>query len=374
MPPTVVQLAVESAYEAIGQRGGMRRGDGVSRFRGELSHRRSSRRASIRLWGGMTADQAWGGALSRNIASAATIDSTVTLTRRNRLELSSRISASPLDLFTAFGAADPGVAERAVGSRTALHEARTVAQHARLAFSRTLDARSEMTVGVAHAGSTVGSDRVDAASINGRFARRVGPFASWHAAYGVTGTTFERGGRAALRQRHDLDFGFDYARPLPFWSHTTATVTTGSTLLVDRGRRHIRLSPAASLERRVTRWWSARVDYSRPVQFVAGFVDPLLSDAVRGTVTGILPARLSATLTAGVARGTLGRSAAARFTSYSGSARLSRRLGPVWQMEIEYHDARYAFSGGASPGASIPAAFGRRGLRAGVVWAPVLAR
>jgi len=47
---------------------------------------------------------------------------------------------------------------------------------------------------------------------------------------------------------------------------------------------------------------------------------------------------------------------------------LSRRIGANWELQADYHDARYRFDRPAA-GSGIPNAFTRRGVNAGVAWA-----
>ena len=371
--PLGIRLSMESVYDAIGPGTGTDRAvDGGGQFRAEIVHQRASRRASLRLWGGLTATQALSGAVPASTAEAVDVSSTVTLTRRMRLELSGRASHAPLDLFPAFGATDGAAPGRPVTSGSEVPGQRSLAHDGRLTLVRALGSRSSATFVVTHSASRRAGDRSQTTSAGGRISRRVGPFVQWHGGYGYATSSFGAGGLAAGQQRHDLDVGVDYARPLPFWQHTTFAFGTGTALLVDPAARHLRVHTSAVLEHRFTPAWTGRLDFSRPIQFVAGFTQPFLSDALRIVLTGRLSARTTLTAAAGGARGAIGAGAgASRFASRSASIRIARRVSAVWEAEAELHDAQYTLD---ETTAGIPARFTRRGVRAGLVWSPRITR
>jgi hypothetical protein len=370
--PLGIRLSMDSVYDAVGPHAGAGAAEGGAQLRAEIVHQRSSRRATLRLWGGVTATQGWAGVVTGSTSEAVDVSSTVTLTRRMRLELGGRVSYTPLDLFPAFGATDGTTPGRPVISGSEVPGQRTMAQDARVTLVRALGSRSSATFVVTQSTSQREGDRSGTLAAGGRISRRIGPFVAWHGGYGYTTGAFLIGASSIGHQRHDLDIGIDYARPLPFWEHTTFSVSTGTALLVDPISRHLRVNTAAAMEHRVSQSWSGRLDYSRPIQFVAGFTKPFLSDAVRIAATGRLSARATVTAIAGIATGTVGANAgAARFASRAASLRVARRVSAFWEAEAEFHDARYRMDG-ATPG--IPSRFTRRGVRAGLVWAPRLTR
>ena len=373
--PAAVRLSLDSAYDAVRQAGASTGSATASRLRVEASQDRGSRRGRTRLWAGVTTDQSWGRGRARGVTTALSADTALTLTRRTQVAMSARATSSPLDLFPAFGAADAAPSTPSISSGSELEGTRTLAHSAQVAVTRTLGPRLRAGLTASHTASRSSADRVGSTAFGGRVSRRAGPFAEWYAGYRLTTTNYVRAREHGAQRQHDLDLGLSYARPLPFWDHTTFTVATGSTVLSDGTRRHMRLNTAAGVERRFARRWSGRADYTRPIQFVAGFAEPFLSDAVRLSLTGTLPGRTLVSASAGLARGTLGvAQGAAAFGSHTGSIRVARNIGPEWQVEMTYHDARYRFGSAASLGGTIPGRFARRGLRAGLVWAPAIGR
>lgn len=340
-------------------------------MRAELSHARGTRRSKLRLWSGLTAEQAWGIGEARGVALTMTADSTVILGRRSRLEFAERVSSAPLDLFTALGSTDAATAGR-IGSHSQLDGARTLTHDASVALTRTLGRRSEASLAARQGLSMTGDDRVASASVGGRVGRRAGAFAGWHVGYAFTADAFQRDAMRGRQQRHDLDVGIDYSRPLR--RDTSFSLATGSTVLSDGQKRRLRMNATAGVGHQLNRHWAARADYSRPIQFVAGFAEPFLSDALRVTLSGRITRDVTTAVTAGAARGTLGVSGADPFVSHSVSVRVGRRLTRAWELALEYHDARYRLGIALGVMERIPRAFSRRGVRAGVVWAPRVAR
>jgi hypothetical protein len=366
---------MESVFDAVRQSAaGPAAPEGASRLRAEVGHQRSTRRAALRFWGGVTADQAWTTGLAHAAAAAVTVDSSITLSRRTRLDVADRVSSASLDLFNG-GAPGAASASREVTSGSEIPGARTLTQDARVALTRTLNQRSAAVFSGTYAYSATGPDQVISRGVAARLERHFGAFVGWHAGYGFTQANYSGAASQVDQRRHDVDLGIDYARPLSFWRHTTFAVGTGSMLLVEPTRgRQMRLVVTSRIERQVTRTWAARVEYSRPIQYVAGLSQPLLSDTVRVGFEGRLARDTVLTAAGGAARGAVGAVGGQQFRSADGSVRIARRLGREWNLQAEYQDARYRFEGGISPGGAIPAAFARRSFRGGLTWAPVIDR
>jgi hypothetical protein len=366
--PTV-RLALESAFETAAA-SGPSVPVGASRLHADLSKQRATARSSVGLWSGLTAEQPWIQASRGSLAGALSVDGRVTLSRRNSFTFSQQVSSGPTDVFASLGSGTPAATSRAVRNGSELPGAsRTTAESGRVALMRKLDARSQVWLAGAQSVSKMGSDGVASTGVSAGFFRQHGSHTGWHLGYGFVKSTSRTSGSTIDDQRHDLDVGVDYARPLTFSRHTTISVTTGSTVLTGVDGQHFRLNAAVALSHQLSPRWALTANYSRPIEYVAGFTRPLISDAVRAGLAGMLPHRISVQASAGGARGAEARAGGARFASYAATVRLTRRLSPVWALEGEYHDAWYGFD--SDPQAvGIPPVFARRGFRTGIVWAP----
>ena len=370
--PGSLRVSFESIVEAV-EDGSPGAGTlGGSRLGVELAHDRLSRRGALRLWTGLLADPRWEIAGARSLASSTNVDGSLTLTRRTRFEFSERISATPTDLFASFGVGAPGADSRSVVAGSELQHTRTLAHGGRASVTHALGPRSQAVFYASHSISQSNQDRVAGAGGGGRIAHRIGVNAGWHAGYGFTSTDTRQGvaDRAVrvLDRRHDLDLGFDYARSLPFSRRTKFGLTTGASVLTGLGGRRLRSNASARFDHRATQAWTFSGDYARPIEYVAGLVEPLVSDAVRVGAAGRLPRQIGVVLSAGMAVGRLGISGGTPYASYSGSLALSRRVGPNWSVQALYQDAWYEFK--SPPGGAIPPTFARRGVRMTLVWIP----
>jgi hypothetical protein len=378
--PTQVQLSADSGYDAIASTstdGKSAPSNAAVRLRAEMTHGRASRRGSIRVWAGATADRGVRGMTGGTLAEAVRVDAVVQLSRRSRIEFVESASRSPLDLFTVFGSVDPSSSRSVVRSSSELARGRVLVHDSRLSLTRTAGPRTSIALSAEEGGSsTEGNRGTRTRSLEVVVSRKAGPSLAWHAGYGLAeAASADVALKRSRTVRHDIDAGLDYSRPLPFWQHTTATFDSGSALLsTDRGLR-FRLNLTAGLERRLSTGWTARAEFNRPIQFVPGFAEPFLSDALRLSLAGRPMKRLRVTASAGYARGTVGfGNRLTGFTSSAGSVRVAREIDPEWRIEAEWNDARYRF--GATPlrPASIPERFTRQGMRLRLVWSPAFAR
>jgi hypothetical protein len=366
---TALRVGIESAFEGVSDATAST-STGVSRFHVDLSTARASRRSSVTLWSGITAQQPWLGASQTSLAGAFSVDGRVTLSRRNSLRFSERVASAPTDVFAFVGAGTPAALSRSVVNGSELPDAnRTTSSTGLIALTRVLDARSQASFTATQSVARTGRDHVASTGVSAGVLRRFGEYVGWHLGYGFVQSTTTTDGAMLDGQEHDIDAGFDYARPLSFWRHTRLSVTTGTSLLTGADGSHGRLNVSAELSHQLSARWSAAANYSRPIAYVPGFAHPLVSDALRVGFTGTLPHRLLVEASAGAAVGAEEAVGGAPFTSYTGAVRLSRRLSSVWAVEAEYHDARFRFAGD-QPTGGIPAAFARRGFRAGLVWVP----
>jgi hypothetical protein len=364
-----VRLALESAFETAAA-SGPSVPVGASRLHADLSKQRVSPRSNVGLWSGLTAEQPWIQTDRGSLAGALSVDGRVALSRRNSVTFSQQVSSGPTDVFASLGSAMPATASRSVLNGSELPGAsRTTAESGLFALTRRLNARSQASLSGTQSASLMGRDGVASAGVLANLLRRRGSYGGWHLGYGFAMSASRTNGSTRDDRRHDLDAGFDYDRPLSFWRHTTISVTTGSTVLTGVDGQHFRLNAAAALSHQLAQRWAVTANYSRPIEYVAGFARPLISDAVRAGFTGMLPHRISLQASAGGAWGSEGSAGGARFASYTATLRLTRRLSPEWALEGEYHDASYRFD--RDPHAlGIPPAFARRGFRTGIVWAP----
>jgi hypothetical protein len=339
-----------------------------TRFSAELTRREQTPRRTLRAWTGVTVDQWWQTQRSQSIAAGGNLDGGVTLSRRMRFEFAEHVSSAPIDLFAVRGAAALD-ASSAVLSGSEIPLTRTLSNDLELALTRRVGRASQLLLSGVQTLSASDLDHVTTGGGSGKFVHPFGRFTSWHVGYEAMFSA-SRHATVLAGARQNADFGLDYSHAVPFWAKTSVSATAGAALLSEADGRRMRMTAAATLDHRLSGRWSMKVGYDRPIEYVAGLPQPLVTDAIRTTAAALLPHQSSLTLSAGAAKGTVGVLGASRYASYVGTAHASHRLGPEWQIDLEVHDAWYRFD--ASPGPGLPAAFARRGFRVAMVWAPTV--
>lgn len=184
------------------------------------------------------------------------------LGRRTTFEVLESAIDRPLDSFSISGYRPgvPGALSNSLMINAGLTDAREMRNDGAVTLYHTLSRRSTVSVsfmhtssrseGLATSGSRIASVRLE---------RQVSPSGMFHAGYGY-GSTSVATADAAVGIRQDIDFGFNFARPLPFSGRTVLETETGSTILNDGRSRRLRVVVRASLSRDLAPRWSSRID------------------------------------------------------------------------------------------------------------------
>lgn len=206
-----------------------------------------------------------------------------------------------------------------------------------------------------------------------RFTRQVSKFAAFRAGYGAGYGQAGSVSRHETALRHDIDLGMQYERPLPFAGRTVVGMSTGTSVFRDGASQRLRLMVEGRLAHTFSDRWSARVDYSRPIRYLAGVADPVLSDTIAGSIGGRMTRSTEMALIAGYSRGGVGfESRGQDFTSRTLTAQLRARVARGWWFEAQAFTAAYSFSSADALAGPLAAEFSRHGVRGGLSWAPPL--
>jgi hypothetical protein len=299
------------------------------------------------------------------------------LGRRTVFEVIESATERPLDAFSISGYTPgvPGAVSDSLMINSGLSAAREFRNDGAITLYRTLSRRSTVSMSVTHTSSrSAGLATSGSRLASVRLERQVSPSGMFHAGYGF-GSTSVATAESAVGLRHDVDFGFNFARPLPFSGRTVLDMETGSTILNDGRGRKLRLVVRASLSRDLARRWSSRIEYSRPMQFVAGFPEPFLSDALGVNLDGQLGRAWFLLISGGFSRGSVGfETSAPQYDSYTTSARLRRQIARAWHVELEGYSTRFRFNGTEPVGVTLPSRLSRQGVRVGLSWSAALFR
>jgi hypothetical protein len=199
----------------------------------------------------------------------------------------------------------------------------------------------------------------------------------FHAGYGRTITDYSN---APSTTSENIDVGIDYNRGGTFalGQRTTVSFATSTSFVTIRDRvtgnndTRFRVNGNAGINRRLGRTWNASAAYTRALGFLAGFTDPILSDAVTGTIGGQVTSRASWNSSAGWTRNQVGFNNDQIFGGYSATTvfnvGLLRSLGLY---------AQYAYFGYRLPpdaaAANILSTFSRQAASVGLnLWVPIV--
>lgn len=146
-----------------------------------------------------------------------------------------------------------------------------------------------------------------------------------------------------------FDVGFDLAREMSIARRTAVNFTTQTSMIRETGgERRYRLNGGLGLTRGFNRTWAVSVSASRNTEFLPGFLEPVFSDGVSGTVSGMLADRIEWSAGVGASKGRIGFEALDDFISYTGTSRLSAGVTPRLGVYAEYSYYRYDMPPGAS--------------------------
>ena len=177
-----------------------------------------------------------------------------------------------------------------------------------------------------------------------------------------------------VRQRHDIDLGVDYNRPLSLTRRTTLAFRSGSSLVPSNGRTHLQLAGGASLSREIGRSWTAALDYGRHVQLVEALDEPLIADTVSLSLRGAPVRRLNLSASASMSIGQVGFGSGDR--EYETQLAAVRARWTFHRFLALYADSsyyRHAFGAAVAIAPGIQLNADRREVRIGLMtWVPLL--
>jgi len=182
-------------------------------------------------------------------------------------------------------------------------------------------------------------------------------------------------GGAVHTNENRLEGGISYSRPLSATRRMNFSVDVGSSAVGTNGAApdlqtpdHVyRASVDASMEYPFARWWKARGNFRRGLEFVPGLAQPVYANGVMTSLDGLLNPRIEIGFAGGYSQG---RSAltpgASQFDTYNGSARLQYALTNSTAIHVEYLYYFYDFLGDVLVVSGAPQRMQRNGVRVGL--------
>lgn len=172
-----------------------------------------------------------------------------------------------------------------------------------------------------------------------------------------------------------FDVGIDLAREISLARRTAFSFTTQTSMVRETGgERRYRLNGGINLTRAFQRTWAASVAATRNTEFLPGLLQPMFSDGVSGTVSGMLGDRVEWSAAVGASRGQIGYEAVDDFVTYTGNSRLSAGLTRHLGIFAQYHYYRYNLPPGSSSVVLLPQ-LSRQGVSVGLsAFVPIFTR
>lgn len=174
----------------------------------------------------------------------------------------------------------------------------------------------------------------------------------------------------------ELDAGVEFSRAFTVSPRTTMAFRTTTSIIrrTDIGR-HFRLNGEFNLARRFRRTWQASLNASRATQFIAGYVEPVFTHTLGGSVSGLLADRVEWVTSVYGSRGDVGFDRSGGQYEIVGAITqlnfaVTRHIGIYNQLGFYRHDVPSQASS-----IPVPGRLSRQVFSAGITaWLPVYTR
>jgi len=212
-------------------------------------------------------------------------------------------------------------------------------------------------------------------SPRGGYRQRIGRYASFVAAYGLSLYEYRNSPYERLTS-HNVLAGVGYDRPLSAWRHTTVGFNVSSAVIRDLLATRFYVNGNAHLYRRFGRTWFTGLTYNRGQQVLEGFAQPFFtySDTVAGSISGRVGRDVGLSGGVSYSHNTYSIDAFSNvFNTFAGSARIQVPI--MWALAVyaEGYYSQHDFQSRLGLIQGVPASHDRLGLRTGLtVSVPVL--
>jgi hypothetical protein len=270
-------------------------------------------------------------ALEFPVARQAAVGARWQLLRHTTINVTAQTARQPVSALSMF----PGLTDTAINpvlyDDAAFGSLQSYASDgASMQIGQALSQRAALSFAYAYSQdgfSSVGRVR-NAQSGSFGFSYRLTRSVSMHLGYQESFGSYLAEQRAMQRFRNDsIDAGVDYAGSLSLSRRTTLSFRTGSTMVTDHLVRHVSIIGNVMLRREIGRTWASSVSYDRQAGFVHTIAEPVFTDAVTASLSGLVNRRVQVQSSAGAIIGSVGLGESGhRYTAYQAGAGLSTAL------------------------------------------------
>jgi hypothetical protein len=213
--------------------------------------------------------------------------------------------------------------------------------------------------------------RMQSWGARGSFVHRLNRSLSMRLGYGRDETRYDARSTTAPIINDIIDAGVDYGSGFTPTRRTSFSFATSTSLLHQNGDTNFRLNGDASVVHAFGRTWTATAGYGRSTEFVAGFLGPLFTDSVNGTLNGLFGIRTILISRVSASRAQVGFASTDTFTTYTGSSKVSVGLSQKLGAYLEYSYYHYNLPAGSTVFELRPR-LSRQAVSAGIsLWLPL---
>jgi hypothetical protein len=136
---------------------------------------------------------------------------------------------------------------------------------------------------------------------------------------------------------HSIDAGIDFSRAFSVSRRTTLAMQTGSSVVTDRSQTKFFVTGMGTLTHQLMRTWQAILDGGRNVDFADGFREPVVSDRLTGSLSGVIARRVQPYIFVSAIRGREALSSSGEaFTTYRSGAQLAVEFSRAVTWTVAY--------------------------------------
>lgn len=213
-------------------------------------------------------------------------------------------------------------------------------------------------------------------NVGASYRRQMTRYGGLRLGYGYQEADFHRG-LVPPTQLHNIDIGWDYARPLSFSRRTNVGFSMGTQAFDREGIMFYRFQGTGHVTHQMGRTWEISATYDRGIQFIELVDEPMNADTFRGHAAGLLAGRrLQLVLDSGYTTGQLSSvTTRRRLETISASSSLDWALGRQYTLFASYSFYQYNFDESVQLPVALLQATTRHSVHGGVrIWLPLIAQ
>jgi hypothetical protein len=313
------------------------------------------------------------------VSQSAGMGVTFAVTHRTQIAAGVGVAFQPLYLLAGL----PPIAEQPFGLPSTLSNGlgAHASEHANISgsvsISQSLSQRTTATFGFTRYSTTealFSNQGLASNAVNAGLSVALAQGLSAGVGYSYSNGGFSESG--SVMRNSSITGGLQFSRALSVSRKAKLSFSTGTSFITYQGVTHFDFIGSASLSREIGRSWATTISYYRNAALSETFRQPIMSDTVNGSLTGMVNRRLQLEVNGGFAHGDVGFDPTAQpfhalYASVSSTVGLTRTIGLV----TTYGYYRYNFAEGIELPHGLPIRSDRQAVSVGLsFWLPLIER